>query len=135
MCDDYDRIWIQINGYNGYEWSNDELLRSMKNFNKYPQGNLLKKYKDKKGYYFLVTDNSNNKVKLYVDDIIIITTDKNSNQYKRGQYQTNIGSRNKVLVNKKKKKSKIDLNDNYVTKFTILQSEEPKNKEAIYFFK
>lgn len=135
MYDNYSRIWTCINGYNGYEWSNDGLLRSMKNFNKYPQGNLIRKYVDKKGEYFILSDNSNNRVKLYIDEIIKITTDPSRNQLSRGQYQTDIGSRNMMLI-KKKKKSKIDLKENIgIPKFNFLLDTEPENNvQAIYFF-
>ena len=59
------RQWICIEGYNGYEYSNDGLLRSMKNFKVNPMGKLIKKYKDKKGYYFILSNNSNERVKVY----------------------------------------------------------------------
>ena len=45
MFYDDNRRWICINGYNGYEYSNDGLLRSMKNYKQNPYGKLLKKYK------------------------------------------------------------------------------------------
>ena len=49
MYYDDNRQWICINGYNGYEYSNDGLLRSMKNFKVNPTGKLIKKYRDKNG--------------------------------------------------------------------------------------
>ena len=52
---DDNRRWICINGYNGYEYSNDGLLRSMKNFKVNPMGKLLKKYKNKKGDVYFET--------------------------------------------------------------------------------
>ena len=62
---DDNRRWICINGYNGYEYSNDGLLRSMKNFKVNPMGKLIKKYKNKKGYYYILSDDSNNRKKVY----------------------------------------------------------------------
>lgn len=128
------RQWICINGYNGYEYSNDGLLRSMKNFKVNPTGKLIKKYKDKKGYYYMLTNNSNEREKVYEVDILnIIANDKIPRI--RKTYETDIDSRNRILTKPKKKKQKINL-DGYVgiPKFTIVGEPMKKSKDAIYFY-
>ena len=128
------RQWICIEGYNGYEYSNDGLLRSMKNFKVNPMGKLIKKYKDKKGYYFILSNNSNERVKVYEQEIInIIRSDKNPSI--RKTYETNIGSRNRILSKPKHPKKKINLNGYVgIPKFTVIDEEKPKKEKAIYFY-
>ena len=135
MYYDDNRQWICINGYNGYEYSNDGLLRSMKNFKVNPTGKLIKKYRDKKGYYFILSDNSNERKKVYEDEIrYIIANDKIPRV--RRTYETDIDSRNRILKKPRKRKSKINL-DEYVgiPKFGIFD-EKPtkKSKNAIHFY-
>lgn len=122
-----ERIWYCIPNYNGYEYSNDGLLRSMKNYIKNPYGVLLKKYQDrkKKSYYYL-SDNENNRCKVYEEDIIyLIQTTPNVKT--RGTYQTDISSRNKLVPTKYQKKK-----NDYVgiPKFTIID----EKKNAIRFY-
>ena len=128
------RQWICIEGYNGYEYSNDGLLRSMKNFKVNPMGKLIKKYKDKKGYYFILSNNSNERVKVYEQEIInIIRSDKNPSI--RKTYETNIGSRNRILSKPKHHKKKINLNGYVgIPKFTVIDEEKKKKEKAIYFY-
>ena len=128
------RQWICIEGYNGYEYSNDGLLRSMKNFKVNPMGKLIKKYKDKKGYYFILSNNSNEREKVYEQEIInIIRSDKNPSI--RKTYETNIGSRNRILSKPKHPKKKINLNGYVgIPKFTVIDEEKPKKEKAIYFY-
>ena len=130
------RQWICINGYNGYEYSNDGLLRSMKNFKVNPTGKLIKKYRDKKGYYFILSNNSNEREKVYEADIIkIISNDKIPRI--RGTYDTDIDSRNRVLSKPKKRKKKIDLNRYIgIPKFTVIDRKPEKKKSinAIHFY-
>ena len=128
------RQWICIEGYNGYEYSNDGLLRSMKNFKVNPMGKLIKKYKDKKGYYFILSNNSNERVKVYEQEIInIIRSDKNPSI--RKTYETNIGSRNRILSKPKHPKKKINLNGYVgIPKFTVIDEEKTKKEKAIYFY-
>ena len=128
------RQWICINGYNGYEYSNDGLLRSMKNFKVNPTGKLIKKYKDKKGYYYMLSNNSNEREKVYESTILnIIAKDKNPRY--RATYLTDIDSRNRILSKPKKRKKKINL-DNYlgIPKFTVVGEPVKKSKNAIYFY-
>lgn len=129
---DEDRIWYCIKGYNGYELSNDGLLRSMKNFKKNPQGKLIKKYKDKIGYYYYLTNDNNDRVKIYEDHIKRIVRDDRS-KIRRRTEDTDIASRNKLAPSQRKKKQ------NYIgiPKFTIIDESlynyKPK-KNAIYFY-
>lgn len=128
------RQWICIEGYNGYEYSNDGLLRSMKNFKVNPMGKLIKKYKDKKGYYFILSNNSNERTKVYEQEIIdIVRSDKNPSI--RKTYETNIGSRNRILSKPKHSKKKINLNGYVgIPKFTVIDEEKSKKEKAIYFY-
>ena len=45
VLDIYDpnRLWYNIPNFNGYEISNDNYIRSMKHYMKYPYGILIKK--------------------------------------------------------------------------------------------
>lgn len=130
---DDNRRWICINGYNGYEYSNDGLLRSMKNFKVNPMGKLIKKYKNKKGYYYILSDDNNNRKKVYEQEILdIIRSDKIPRI--RRTYQTDIDARNRIFTKPRTSKQKIELNKNVgIPKFTVVD-EKPKKEEAIYFY-
>lgn len=134
MYTEYSRIWACIRGYNGYEYSNDGLLRSMKNYIKYPTGYLVKKYKDKKGEFFNISNNRNERVKLYVIDIInIIRND--SNPIYRSDYETDISSRNKILSGPKIKKKQQDLKSSIgIPKFTIIDKDEKIKINPLIFY-
>lgn len=135
MFYDDNRRWICINGYNGYEYSNDGLLRSMKNFKVNPTGKLLKKYKNKKGYYYILSDNNNQRKKVYEQEIIdIINSDKVPRI--RRTYETDIDARNRIFTKPRTSKQKINLNKYVgIPKFTIIDKEEPKIIEPLIFIK
>ena len=126
------RQWICINGYNGYEYSNDGLLRSMKNFKVNPTGKLIKKYKDKHGYYYFLSDDSNERKKVYEQEIRNIIASDPVPRIRR-TYETDIDSRNRILAKPRLKQQKIKLKQYVgIPKFTIID-EKPKRK-AIYFY-
>ena len=129
---DDNRRLICINGYNGYEYSNDGLLRSMKNFKVNPMGKLLKKYKNKKGYYYILSDDNNNRKKVYEQEILdIIRSDKVPRI--RRTYETDIDARNRIFTKPRTSRQKINL-DKYIgiPKFSII--DKPKKKKAIRFY-
>ena len=129
---DDNRRWICIDGYNGYEYSNDGLLRSMKNFKVNPMGKLLKKNKKKKGYYYILSDDNNNRKKVYEQEIIdIINSDKVPRI--RRTYETDIDARNRIFTKPRTSRQKINL-DKYIgiPKFSII--DKPKKKKAIRFY-
>ena len=129
---DDNRRWICINGYNGYEYSNDGLLRSMKNFKVNPMGKLLKKYKKKKGYYYILSDDNNNRKKVYEQEILdIIRSDKVPRI--RRTYETDIDARNRIFTKPRTSRQKINL-DKYIgiPKFSII--DKPNKKKAIRFY-
>lgn len=96
------RIWYCIKGFNGYEYSNFREVRSMKNFKKYPYGKILKPKSDSNGIYYMLSDNHNDKTKIYQNEIenIIINDD---NLRTRRTEQTDTGSRNKLVPTKRQK--------------------------------
>ena len=122
-----ERIWYCIPNYNGYEYSNDGLLRSMKNYIKNPYGQMIKKYFNKKneGYFFL-SDNENNRCKVYEKDIINLIK-MTPNVKTRGTYETDISSRNKLVPTKYQKKKHEYIG---IPKFTIID----EKKQAIRFY-
>ena len=124
------RIWQCIKGYNGYEYSNDGLLRSMKNFNVNPMGKLLKRYHDKKGYYYMLSDNNNDRKKVYETEIMyILQTDQNP--ILRRTYETDIGSRNRLVY---RPKQKINLNNIVHPRFTIVDDGKINTKRKALIF-
>ena len=124
------RIWQCIKGYNGYEYSNDGLLRSMKNFNVNPMGKLLKRYHDKKGYYYMLSDNNNDRKKVYETEIMyIVQTDQNP--ILRRTYETDIGSRNRLVY---RPKQKINLNNIVHPRFTIVDDGKINTKRKALIF-
>lgn len=127
----YEKIWICIKKYNGYEISTDGIVRSMKNYMKYPTGIFIKRYKDSKGYYYFLTNNSNEREKVYVEDLLELVNN-DPNPIRRQFYDTDISSRNKI-INKSKKK-KID-NKEFIgiPRFTIID-EEQKKVVPFHFF-
>ena len=116
-------IWYCIPGYNGYEYNEDGLVRSMKFFNIYPHGQLLKSHSDKVGSFYYMSNNQNERKKVYIDEIekLIASNIKTI----RNWNDNDIASRNIVTrkpVNKKGKKEEI-----YYPKFRI-------RKNAIRFY-
>ena len=124
---DYERSWYCLRDYNGYQYSNDGYLRSMKNYIKNPQGVLIKKYHTKrKGDYFYLVNNNNDTVKVYESEIKAMIARKEYTTIMKTN-QTDISSRNKLVPTKRQKEK-----NNYVgiPKFTIIH----EKKNALIFF-
>lgn len=120
-----DQLWYCLKDYNGYEYSNDGYLRSMKNYLKNPQGKLIKKYKSKQGPYFMLVNNHNERVKVYESDIKQMVKNKQYDAVRRTN-ETNISSRNILEPTKRQKQNNV-----YVTPtFTIIK----EKKNVLYFF-
>lgn len=113
-------VWYTIPEYPGYEIKflsglDSAMIRSFKNFNRYPEGYLLPyEHKTSSGgcsYYYEMTEYTGYRKKLKTEDIYKILIDKNYMVSIRGQYDTDIGSRLRTLpadkVNSKKEKSKL----------------------------
>jgi len=109
---DPNRLWMPIYGYNGYEISNDNYVRSMKHYKQYPYGILISPKKDKNGLVlhpedptFELSDDNNNRCHITLSQIISIV---NSNEpmpgYPRHTWQQDIASRNDRHIVKKKQK-------------------------------
>lgn len=60
---DPQRLWYYIEGFNGYEISNDGYVRSMKHYKSYPTGMLIRP-KTKDGQTFELSDDYNRRVKI-----------------------------------------------------------------------
>lgn len=103
---DYNRVWYYIPGFNGYEVSNDNIIRSMKHYVKYPYGILIKPVK-KEPYgsspdpLYELSDNNNERKRIRLSQIIHLAM---SNQfavagYPRATIITDGSSRNKFVKN------------------------------------
>lgn len=109
------RKWISIPGYNGYELQISDycnnyglkmdkitgiyaMIRSTKNFNKYPTGYIIgSKLGKKKGLSFVISNNDCEPIRLCLLEIInIIANDPYSNVTVVPDNLINISSRNKV---------------------------------------
>lgn len=72
---DQNILWYSILGFNGYELSNFGYVRSIKNFNKYPFGTVLKFQDSQQGRYYILSDNNNVRRKIYLTEIQKIVAD------------------------------------------------------------
>lgn len=97
------RLWYYIPGFNGYEISNDNFIRSMKHFKKYPYGILIRAKRDINGNIihpenpiYELSNNNNKRISLHLSDIINLaqTNQQIVQGYPRRTYQTDISSRN-----------------------------------------
>ena len=87
-------IWYMIKGFNGYEINEQGIVRSMKMMHANP-GGLLKQYKDKKGLYYILSNNENKRVKIYVQDLINIVFNSGNKLVARPENSIYLGGRNK----------------------------------------
>lgn len=110
---DPNRLWMNIYGYNGYELSNDNYIRSMKHYKQYPYGILLTPKKDSDGNilhpedptYELSDDNNNRKILSLSQIIAIVNANKNKTPgYPRYTWQQDISPRNDRHFVKKEQK-------------------------------
>ena len=92
--------WVRIRGYNGYEYNfNHKAVRSLKQYIKYPYGQLVHMYKDNNGAYYMLSNLRNERNKIYITQIEdIIGKDPNSISVYTGT--TNLAPRNTVTRNK-----------------------------------
>jgi hypothetical protein len=138
---DTNRYWMYIPGFNGYEVSNDGIIRSMKHFVKYPYGILIQKvkrgkYADSPDPLYEISDDDNKRQRIRLSQIMELAK---KNQfavygYPRATIVTNSGSRNKYVRNSQgayvkvyngPNKNSIDIppidNTTHYAKFTIIQ--------------
>ena len=104
---DYNRIWYYIPGFTGYEVSNDNIVRSMKHYRKYPYGILIKPvkrepYGSSPDPLYELSDDNNERKRIRLSQIIHLAM---SNQfaisgYPRATIITDTHSRNKFVKNK-----------------------------------
>lgn len=94
--------WYRIPGFNGYEVNSNGVVRSFKNYNKYPYGYILKWYKNKP-YTWQLTDNSNDRKVVTIDEIYKAIIDYPYKMQPRLYNYTDISSRNKILEHPKPK--------------------------------
>lgn len=122
-----DQLWYCLKDFNGYEYSCDGYLRSMKNYIKNPQGQLIKKYRPKKGEpYYRLSNNHNERVKVYESELRDMVKNKQYTAVRRTN-QTDISSRNKLEPTKRQKKDNVYVG---IPKFTIIG----EKKNAVFFF-
>ena len=81
--------WRHIPGFNGYFVNENGLVLSFKNFNKYPNGQLLK---HKNGYYNL-SNNKNERVRIHYSELLNLCNNSNTISLGQGTYK---GSRNLI---------------------------------------
>lgn len=127
---DENRVWYYLPGFNGYEISNDYIIRSMKHFKKYPYGLLIKPKKDGLDPIYELSDNQNERIQLPISEImnIALTNPWRVTGYPRKTYMLDNASRNQRCTIKKKPIDKFpDRNEIYHYSFTIIQDEEPIN--------
>ena len=118
--DNNDTRWYVIPGYNGYEYRfSDQAVRSMKFFNTNPYGKLLvPKVTKKSGTYYYLSNDRNEKTKLYIEDIErLVNSNPNKNIDLRGEFSTNISSRNLVTRKRVVNNQRVDP---IFPKFTII---------------
>lgn len=104
---DDNRYWFYIPGFNGYEISNDNYIRSMKHYRRYPYGILISPVK-REPYgsscdpLFELSDDNNQRQRIRLSQLAYLAA---SNQYAVAGYPrktiiTDTGSRNKFVKNK-----------------------------------
>lgn len=126
-----DRVWFYIENFNGYEVSNDGYIRSMKHFNEYPFGMLLRPASTSKtrGDKFILTNDNNERVGVYVNDLIELAK---NDKYIRAGYPrrtcvSDPSSRNQKAFIKRQQVSK-QPEKKFMPSFTILQDTEINDK-------
>ena len=130
--DDVNRLWYYIPGFNGYEISNDGYVRSMKHWRRYPYGILLQPLKNSNlsNPTFTLTNNDNDRVNVSRSTLIELAK-KNLyvKNYPRKTYETDMDSRNRIVMNPKKK-PKLDDTKVFTPTFGFVDTISPK-KEVI----
>lgn len=129
-----DRLWYYIPGFNGYELSNDYYIRSMKHYRKYPFGILLEPVKkadgsyDKKDPSFSLSNDNNERVVIKLSEIVdrVNHMDRAISGYPRRTYVTDIQSRNKFVMKKRKHPLLDDITTSPAV-FTIIQDDPYNN--------
>lgn len=129
---DMNRVWFHLQGYNGYELSNDGYIRSMKHHKKYPYGILLQPKKNNKGIVitpddpvFELSNDQNERVSLHLSELIAIANNdpfKNCSGYPRYTIARDIQSRNdRNFVKKKQRVQPLDNTNKFFPKFNIIK--------------
>lgn len=117
-----ERLWYYIEGFNGYEISNDGYLRSMKHYKKYPTGILIRP-KTKDGQTFELSNDYNQRVKISLKELwnIAINNKFTHYGYPRKTYICDNASRNikAFIPPKPKREERRDI----IPKFTIIKEE------------
>ena len=119
------RYWYYLEGYNGYELSNDYYLRSMKHYKAYPCGILIRPKIQGEDPVFTLSDNNNNRVDVHLSTLIKIANNpvRGVSGYPRSTTVTDCSSRNdRHFVKKKKALPPLD-NEPHYAKFTIIDGE------------
>ena len=109
---DPSRVWMYIKGFNGYELSTDNIIRSMKHYKQYPYGILISPKKDKDGNIvhpedpiFELSDDNNNRKKIALSQLIEIVKNSESKPgYPRYTWHQDISPRNDRHFVKKEQK-------------------------------
>ena len=98
-----ENVWYMIPKFNGYEIKQIPegfIVRSFKNFNKYPTGYILP-YEHKHGnssvYYFEMTSSDGKRHKLKIEEILDIMDEFFYYAIPQKEGATNMNSRNKVV--------------------------------------
>lgn len=117
------RYWYYIPGFNGYEISNDSLIRSMKHKFKYPYGILIKPIKEKSNsqdLLFELSNNDNERKKIRLSEIIHLaqTNPYVVSGYPKPTYIGDGNPRNDRHFVKKKQVPVLD-NTRFMPKFTV----------------
>ena len=112
---DTSRLWYDIPGYNGYQLSNDNYVRSMKHYKKYPFGILLKCGSN--GRYQL-SNSQNKRVEVSLEEIkTLVDNNEHSKAYPYHTSEVVSGPRNeKCTILQTPKLS----TETIVPKFTIV---------------
>lgn len=100
-----ENVWYMIPKFNGYEIKRIPegfIVRSFKNFNKYPNGYILPyehKHGDKSLYYFEMTASDGKRMKLNISEILDIMDEFFYYAIPQKENATNMNSRNKIVSN------------------------------------
>lgn len=108
---DPNRLWYYIEGFNGYEISNDGYLRSMKHYRRYPFGILLVPKKNtEQDPVFEISDNNNERQVMHRSELMNIAMHpvRAVAGYPRMTCITDRFSRNERIFTKKKVKRNLD---------------------------
>lgn len=110
-------LWYSIPGFNGYEISNGCIVRSMKNYKKYPYGMLISPKGKAENPSFTLSNDNGERVTIKLSEIMKIVSETYNKipGYPRHTWEYDISGRDKRYLIKGKK------NENLITpKFTII---------------